>query len=318
MIMGALRKIAPALLATAALAAATEGCSAAGGGDSAEPAQTVTLAPSGPADSNTGSVGFQLSLPTGQQIPVLSWAVSGPNGAATVVKSGTITTQSQGVTFLVGNLPLGSGYKISLGGTADDGSVVCAGTATFAIANRVTTQVVVDLACSSATDGAHVTLVNGTTFDCAAWNNVSASPTETSVGSSVMLTATASAPSPAAITYNWSAPSGTFGSSTSASTSFTCTSVGAVNVTLVVGDGPVPAGSSCNQAFDTKTVVIQCQAAMQTDAGGGGQDAGAGDGGPPPPPSAAPALPLWGTSALAGVLLALGSMASRRRDCAAR
>jgi hypothetical protein len=311
-----------AIVGAAALSAAVGGCGSTSQDDGTAPEQSVTLSPPGSAESDTGSVGFQLSLPSGQLIPVLSWSVSGPNGAATVVHSGTITTQSQGVTFLVGNLAVASGYTISLAGTANDGSVMCVGSASFAIRNRQTTAVVVDLACSSSTEGAHVTLVSGTTFNCAAWNNVSASPTETSVGGSVMLSATAAGPVTNALTYNWSAPSGTFGNRTASNTSFTCTSVGAVNVTLVVGDGPVPAGSSCSQSLDTRTIAIQCDAATQPDAGsdggaasdggtaadaGSGSDAGGGG------VTAAPALSPWGASVLAGLLLGMGSLAARSR-----
>jgi hypothetical protein len=304
-------------LALVAVSTALGGCGS-GTEDASEHGGTVTLTPPGTVGSDTGSVGFQLSLPSGQQIPVLSWAVSGPNGLPTVVQSGTLTAQSAGVTFLIGNLPVASGYEIALTGTATDGSVVCSGSASFAVASRTTTPVVVELACSTATAGAHVTLVNGTSFNCAASNNVSASPTETSVGSSVMLSATATAPVPGAVTYSWSAPSGTFASSAAASTGFTCTSAGMVNVTLVVGDGPVPAGSSCDTSLDTRTIAIQCDAAMQADAGGtpdagGGQPDGGAGGSTP-----APALPPWAASALAAVLLGLGWVASGRRGHRAR
>jgi hypothetical protein len=284
------------------LSAALWGCSG-GAQGSDEPARMVTLSPPGAEGSDTGSVGFQLALPSGQQVAVLSWALSGPNDRSTVVQSGTITTQSAGVTFLVGNLAPAPGYTVTLSGTASDGSVVCTGSASFAITPRTTTDVVVELACSTATHGSQVTLVNGTTFNCAAWNNVSASPTETTVGNQVMLMASANGPVPANLTYSWSAPSGSFSNSSAANSPFTCTAVGAVNVTLVVGDGPVPLGSSCNTSLDTRTIVVQCDPAMQ--AGGG---SGSGTGSTP-----APALPPWATVALGLAISAVGSIASRRR-----
>ncbi len=308
MVLSGLRMFGAVAVSAAVCACGPSRANATGSGE------VVTLAAAGPVGSDTGAVGFELSLQTGQQIPVLSWTISGPNGAATVVKNGTLPSESAGVTFLVGNLPVASGYQISLGGTANDGSIVCVGSAPFDVANRVTTPVVIDLACSTATQGAHVTLVNGTSFNCAAWSNVSASPTETTVGGTVTLSATAAGPIPGNITYDWSAPSGTFGNASTASSSFTCTQVGPVSVTLVVGDGPVPAGSSCNASLDTRTFVIQCDAAMQADAGGGQPDGGGPDGGGNGPPPAAPALPVWATGALAGALLALGALASRRRS----
>jgi hypothetical protein len=299
-----------ALGVSLALVASATGCSGPNG-EEASPGDTVTLTPSDPNSDTTGTVGLQLSLPSGQQIPVISWSITGPNGAATVVQSGTAKSQSIGVTFLIGNIPAGSGYQVSLSGTSSDGSVICAGTASFSIVARMTTPVVVELACSTATSGSHVTLVNGDTFNCAAWANVSASPTTTTVGSSVNLSATATAPSPSALTFNWSAPGGTFGNRTAANTTFTCTAAGTVNVTLVVGDGPVPAGQSCDPSLTTRTIPIQCQPSTQSDAG---SDAGAADGGPPPPPPAAPAVPPWSFGSLVLALAALGSVAARRRD----
>jgi hypothetical protein len=107
----------------------------------------------------TGSIGLQLMLPSGQSIEVISWAITGPNGASTVVQSGTANSQSLGVSFLVGNIPVGSGYQIALSGTATDGSVTCTGAATFSVSARVSTPVTVQLACVAATGGAHVTRV---------------------------------------------------------------------------------------------------------------------------------------------------------------
>jgi hypothetical protein len=243
---------------------------------------------------STGAIGVHLAIPSGQNIPVLSWSITGPNGAATVVNSGDAQSVSAGASFLVGGIPTASGYSISVSGTATDGSLTCTGSAPFSIGAQQTTNVLVELACSVATSGAHVVLANGTSFNCAASGNVSASPTATSVGSSVMLSATAAAPLPSAITYSWSAPSGTLGAPSSATTSFVCTSAGVVNVTLAVGDGPVPAGNSCSAALSTKTVPVTC------DAGNG-------------PPPAAPAMPPWAVTALAACVMAIGSFALRLR-----
>jgi hypothetical protein len=84
---------------------------------------------------------------------------------------------------------------------------------------------------------------------------------------------------PANLTYQWSAPSGSFGAASAASTSFTCTAPGPVMGTLVVGDGPVPAGSTCNPSLETDVVAVTCTGATQ------------------PPP--APALPGWALLLLA-------------------
>jgi hypothetical protein len=248
------------------------------------------------APGNTGemgSVGMQLTLPGGAQVSTVAWAIEGPNGAATVVKNGTVNVQETGgVSFLVGNIPAASGYLVALSAESVDGGLSCEGTAAFAVAPHAVTQVTVQLGCNLASTGSHNTLVNGTSFDCAAWNAVTASPVETAIGSPVALTATATGPMPGNLTYSWSAPSGFFGSASAANTSFTCSAPGPVTVTLVVGDGPVPAGSTCNSALDTDTVTITCTGTL-------------------PPPSSAPALPWAWVVALAFGMLGLGVRAGR-------
>jgi|HubBroStandDraft_6_1064221.scaffolds.fasta_scaffold292313_2 hypothetical protein len=257
---------------------------------------------------------MQLILPSGQEIEVVSWALTGPNGLATVVQSGNVDSQSLGVSFLVGGIPAASGYSITLSGTATDGSVTCTGAAQFNVAARTTTDVSVELACSVATGGSRVTLVNGTAFDCAGTSGIAASPTETTVGHSVSLHGLATGPAPAALTYQWSAPTGTFDQPTAATSNFECASAGPVTVTLVVGDGPVPSGQSCSSAIDTATAVITCDAVPPSDAGApgdGGVDAGQDGGGPAAP---VPATPPGAVAALCAALFAIGSWASRRRS----
>ncbi len=275
------------------LAIAIPGCSAnaTNGSTSADPS-----VPDGPgAAQDTGSVGLRLMLPAGQQIEVLAWTIAGPNGAATVVQTGTVDSQSLGVSIVVGNIPVGNGYRIDLSGTATDGSVTCTGSAPFNVAARTTTDVSLELACSVATAGAHVTLINGSSYNCAASSSVSASPTETTVGASVALSATAIGPVPGALTYAWSAPSGSFESAATATTNFKCTAAGPVSVTVTVGDGPVPAGASCSAALSTKTIPVLCDAVQVT------------------PPPAAPAMPPLGLLATAAAMLGAGSLATRRR-----
>jgi hypothetical protein len=268
-------------------------------GDATRPAGDGQGAPGSPAvpAGETGSVGMQLVLAGGAQVPTVSWAISGPNGTATIVQSGTVDVhESGGVTFTVPNIPAGSGYRVVLSALSVDGGVSCEGSATFAVIARTTTNVGVQLACNAAGSAGLTTVVNGTSFNCAAWNSVTASPIEVDVGASAALTAAANGPIAGDLTYQWSAHSGQFSAATSSSTSFTCTAPGPVVVTLVVGDGPVPAGSTCNSMLDTDTITVTCTGSAP----------------PPPPPPSAPALPPWGPIALALGMIGIGYRASRR------
>jgi hypothetical protein len=265
------------------------GCSAGAANDASGSNPTSTQG-TGAGVQNTGFVGVQLTLPSGQLIPVIDWQITGPNGQTSVVQSGSGDSNSTGLTFLVGNIPVGTDYQITLSGTATDGSVTCSGGAPFDIAARTTTAVSVNLACVVASSGAQVTLVNGTSFNCAAWGAVSASPLETAVGGSIALSATASGPVPSALTFAWSAPSGTFDTPLSATANFTCTAAGTVPITMTVSDGPVPAGNSCSAALSTKTITVTCSGSQV--------------------PSA-PSVPAWGLFALSAAMLGIGSSAAR-------
>jgi hypothetical protein len=251
-----------------------------------------------------GALHMQLVLPSGESIEVVSWALTGPSGASTVVQSGKVNSQSLGVSFLVGDIPAGHGYDIALSGTATDGSVTCTGSAPFDVASRTTTDVSVELACSVATGGSHVTLVNGTAFDCAGTNGIAASPTETTLGHSVSLRGMAAGPNPTGLSYQWSAPTGTFDQPTASATNFECTTAGPVTVTLVVGDGPVPSGQACSASIDTATAVITCDVEQPPPPDGGAPDAA---------PMRAPAMPPAAVASMAIAMLALGSRLTRRR-----
>jgi hypothetical protein len=254
--------------------------------DAAAPSARAPL-PAGP----TGSVGLLLTLPDGSQVAVVSWAITGPNNSATIVQSGSVNVQKSGGTmFLASNILPGTGYRVVLSAMSVDGGIACEGSASFAVVARATSQVNVQLACNAANAGSQ-TVVNGTSFDCASWNSVTASPNNTAIGTPVMLGATATGPVPANLTYEWSAPSGIFGNPIAPNTSFVCTAAGPVMVTLVVGDGQVPEGSTCNPAVDTDVITITCT-------------------GTAPPP--APAMPPWGPIALAAGLLGVGALGSRR------
>ena len=212
-----------------------------------------------PGAEETGAVSLQLTLPGGEQVSVVHWTLSGPNGAATVVQSSAVEVQALAVHFLVSGIPAASGYVVTLSGTSTDSAVSCTGSAQFNVTAHATTLVSVQMACGLASTTGHGTSINGSTYDCASLSSVSANPIEVTVGSSVALAALASGPNPATLTYAWSSSTGSFSEPNAATTGFTCTQVGSAMVTITVGDGPVPAGSACNATLDATTITIVCE-----------------------------------------------------------
>ncbi len=258
-----------------ALLLAGTGCS--GGPASPEAEESANQA-------DTGTVGLSLTLPGGAQIATINWTIAGPGGAATVVTSGHVDVQnSAAFSVLVPLIPAATDYRVVLSAVSADGGLGCEGSAEFDVTAHAITSVSVQLECSAAGMGSHNTLIDGESFDCAAWQSVTASPAQTTVGSSVSLAVSASAPTPSNVTYLWSAPSGQFSAAGAAATQFTCTQAGAIPVTVVVADGPVPAGSMCNPAQTTDTITVSC---------------GTGNGGMP-----TPATPAWALALLAAGLV---------------
>jgi hypothetical protein len=211
------------------------------------------------APEDLGSIGMNLTLAGGQNVSSVSWVVTGPNGASTVVQQGAVPVQnSRTISFRVSGLPAGNGYQITLTGTSSDGSVTCTGSAQFSVTARATTTVVDTLQCNAALSEAGSVQVGAPLYNCAAAGSVSVSPSEAATGTPISLIATATGVDPSAITYAWSAPSGSFSAPSAASTNFTCSTPGTVTLTLTVGDGTVPTGAVCPNA--TTTVQVTCDA----------------------------------------------------------
>ncbi len=226
----------------------------------------ATSASESDPQGSVGTVGLKLTLPGGEQLNSVSWTITGPNGASTPVESGSVNvTNSTSISFVAGGIPAGAGYTVTITGTTTDGTITCSGSMTFSVAARATTNVTVLMQCGSPTPEAGSAAVGGQIYSCGNANGVSASPGETTLGNSVALSASATGPNPAGLTYSWSAQSGTFSASTGQSTSFTCTGQGPVPVTVTVSDGPVPVGGSCGAA--TSTVTVQCDAPLDGGAG---------------------------------------------------
>lgn len=241
-----------------ALACEQIGCSS----PAAPVAPSAASSSGGNPSDDVGSVGLSLTLPGGQTVNAITWTITGPNGASSIVQQGTVNVQnSTAINFTVSGIPAGTNYTVTVTGNSTDGTVTCSGSAQFSVSARTTTSVSDLLRCTSTVSEAGSVSISGQTYSCAAWSSVSVSPSETTVGTSVSLSATATAPSASALTYAWSAPTGSFTAPGSANTSYTCAAAGSVVVTLTVGDGPVPDGGSCDPALSTTTLAVVCDPA---------------------------------------------------------
>jgi hypothetical protein len=206
-------------------------------------------APPAPIDDNgAGSIALGLTG-TSLSFSSATYTMTGP---ASFNKTGSLTATNGVLSGLIGGVPAGAGYMLSLNATTTDGSVTCTGDATFDVIGHTTTSVSVPMVCREAVNGGGVS-VTGTTNVCPVVDGVGATPPTATVGTSVTLTATAhdkdSGPSP--LTYHWTATAGTFSDANAQAPTYTCPSTaGTETLTLTVSDG-----SSCT---DMMPLTVTC------------------------------------------------------------
>jgi hypothetical protein len=210
------------------------------------------------SDGATGEVNLALGLANGTTLASASYVIIGPAGFS---RSGSLdVSKSSQLTALVGGIPAGNGFSITISATSTDGSTSCGGSATFNVTAHQTTPVTVSVDCHEAARNGSV-LVSGSLNLCPTIDGVSASPAEVTLGGTVALAAAAhdSDAGPSALSYAWTAPNGSFSSASDATTTFTCDTAGTTTLTLRVSDGdPAP---SC---ADTQTTTVTCSLAGPT------------------------------------------------------
>jgi hypothetical protein len=257
------------LVAVGACAAA--GCSSSPSGGDA----TSTPQP-GNGSQQTGSLTAELQV-GGVSIGTVTYAITGP-GAFNVSNSVNFANSSA-LSFVVGGVPAGNGYTISLSATSVDGGTTCAGSALFSVTAGKATQVTIALDCHQAPTNGSVG-VNGTTNVCPAIDALSVQPSNVVVGSSVSLTSAAHDPDngPSPLAYAWTSSSGSLGTPSAQNSSFTCTAPGVANITLTVSDGDTDPG--CPATLTTSVTCTAPDAGSPSDAGAS-SDATTSDGSAP-------------------------------------
>lgn len=205
---------------------------------------------SNPDPDSIGSIGLDLEV-GGATLDLVNYAIVGPGAYS---KSGTLNVSNSTVlSAILSGLPVGTGYSITLSGTSTDSALTCTGSATFDVVAHQTAVVSVHLLCHQSPTTGSVE-VGGTFNICPVVDGIMASPAEVLVGSTIALEVSAhdTDSAPSALTYAWSANTGSFDDPTLPAPIFTCTAPGVVTVTVAVSDGD-PAPSCAGQASATLT-----------------------------------------------------------------
>src|SRR6478736_2996312 len=225
-----------------------------------------------PAAETRGDVAFELQAASGVTLNTVSYTIIGP---ASFSKSGSFdVSQSSKIGALIGPLPVGVGYTITLNANSVEGTSSCSGSAQFDVVARQTTPVPVSLTCHEGPRTGSV-MINGALNICPTLDSVGANPAEVLVGTTIALSVSAhdSDAGPAALSYRWTAASGSLSDANSANPTFTCLVPGSVQLSVSASDGDPLA--SC---ADARTITVQCSAVGAGSAGAGGASA-AGSGG---------------------------------------
>jgi hypothetical protein len=201
-------------------------------------------------------LGLELTLGTGEQIDTVSYTITGPGG---FTQTGTLNVSNSTIlTAVLGGLPAGTGYVITLTATASDGGAAnCVGTATFNVVANTTTTVPVTLRCTRPRNKGSV-LINGTFNECPSIDTYGSLPAKAGEGGMIVLNSSASdgdnGPQP--LTYQWTTTSGILSGATTPNATLTCTTAGMPTVTLTVSDGdPDPL---CADKVSLTVICVQC------------------------------------------------------------
>src|SRR5262249_48011079 len=144
---------------------------------------------------------------------------------------------SSELSAVVGGLPAGSGYSISVSGTGSQGTA-CAGSAPFDVTAGATTTVTLGVHCKEAPKTGSVSF-NGTFNVCPILTTLSASPSVCITGgpSALLVVGSDADNGPSPLTYQWSTTMGTLSDPTVANPTFTCTTTGTATLTVTASDG---------------------------------------------------------------------------------
>jgi hypothetical protein len=252
------------------------GCSSSGSAGNGGPGSG-----SGP-DDKTGAVGLSLTLPDGETINSVGYALLNSAGNPVALPGqanpGSVNVHnSQGIHFLLGGVPAATGDSITLTASTSNGGTCQGSAGGINVKSGQTTSVQVQLLCWLPGPDAGGISINGTPHYCGTWTSLFANVSETYVGESIVLNATGTGFDPNNLGYTWTmsnpigvfgaiAPTGGVGSpgtdeavGPSDPMSFMCTAPGTTTITLVVDDGPIPSGAgTCPTTLSTTTTTVTC------------------------------------------------------------
>jgi hypothetical protein len=193
----------------------------------------LVLAPAacGHSPPARGDIDLIATVPAGVAVEALAFELSG-NGIAPRTGGVHVSKPQQQFETLINSVPVDDDYELEVSATSTDGRLTCKGGTKISVRKSSVTRVHLALTCSD--DGGKVVIAVAVACSGAHLVNYTISPLSAAVGDSIAVTATMIAPDAGALTYDWSAPSGTFADPSSAQTTYQCETTGFVTLNLRV------------------------------------------------------------------------------------
>lgn len=222
----------------------------------------------GPGDVEpAGSLTFKLAAAPGVTLNSVAYTVAG-NG---FTKTGVIDTSgSPTIGGVIGGIPAGNGYTLTLTATAVEGDTTFTGSARFDVTAGATTSLTVHLNGGGGTGNGSV-VVNGTLNLRPRLDEVTVTPETVFVGGSIKLVAVGRDPdaSPSPLSYYWSTTGGVIDDPVGANATLTSATPGTFTINLTLSDG---------EATDTASTTVTFVRPPGGGGGGGGGSSTAGGG----------------------------------------
>lgn len=202
-----------------------------------------------------GSVSLSLQI-NGFQVDRVVYEITG--GPLTSPVVGQLAIDNDQVSTPIRNLPVGTGYVITLAALDSTGAVFCTGTSLpFDITDGAMTQVDMVLTCGQNPDDLRGDVAINASFEtfdfnvCPVLNSVSAIPSTIPEGGDSSINVVFSDRETAVLIYSWSAAFGSFDDPTVSDPTYTCSVAGPQTLTVLVSDGD----PACDQTLD---ILVGC------------------------------------------------------------
>ncbi len=198
------------------------------------------------ASPTYGDVMLTVAVPSGVQVKSADYTMDDKIDTPT---HGTVSGSEPQTQFLqlIPHVPVSDEYVVTVHAMSAEGQMTCMGSAPVKVKADVKTPVQVALKC-----GGHVTVGISVTCEDTPLIDFLVSAQEAPVGTFVLARATAAQPDAGALTYTWSASSGAFSDQSASQVKFTCTQVGAAQISLKVQDD-----ENCVQSYSATVTCLK-------------------------------------------------------------